>query len=272
MEPDVAAMPRGECELLYGRAGYLYALLAAREAITDEAAVAASVVWRLADAVAAAGAHAADARGLGASWGLVYAWHGSAYLGAGHGIAGILQILSDCQRTAAWAPAPAVAHRMRLAAAALAATVTCDGSLPTRIGGGKACLVQWCHGPPGLLLLGAAAEASPHGVLQGAMDRGRLDAAAERVWRAGLLRKGLGLCHGIAGNAYALLAHWRATGDAAWLRRAAAFAAFGAEHVAALEGVPDHPHSLYEGLAGFGCLLCDLLGGQPQLARMPGAE
>ena len=208
----MAAMPRGECELLYGRAGYLYALLAAREAITDEAAVAASVVWRLADAVAAAGAHAADARGLGASWGLVYAWHGSAYLGAGHGIAGILQILSDCQRTAAWAPAPAVAHRMRLAAAALAATVTCDGSLPTRIGGGKACRVQWCHGPPGLLLLGAAAEASPHGVLQGAMDRGRLDAAAERVWRAGLLRKGLGLCHGIAGNAYALLAHWRATG------------------------------------------------------------
>jgi hypothetical protein len=88
--------------------------------------------------------------------------------------------------------------------------------------------------------------------------------------RRGLLRKGLGLCHGVAGNGYALLAHWRASGDARSLRRAAAFATWGAAYIASLERVPDSPHSLYEGLAGFGVFCLDML--QPAQARMPGAE
>lgn len=86
----------------------------------------------------------------------------------------------------------------------------------------------------------------------------------------GLPRKGLGLCHGIAGSGYALLAHWRLSGEARSLRRAAAFAAFGAANMAQLEFVPDRPHSLYEGLAGFGVFCLDML--HPERARMPGAE
>lgn len=39
-----------------------------------------------------------------------------------------------------------------------------------------------------------------------------LQAAAE-TWRLGLLRKGLGLCHGIGGNALALMAMFRMTGS-----------------------------------------------------------
>jgi hypothetical protein len=31
------------------------------------------------------------------------------------------------------------------------------------------------------------------------------------VWQQGLLKKGPGLCHGVAGNAYALLRLWKAT-------------------------------------------------------------
>ena len=88
--------------------------------------------------------------------------------------------------------------------------------------------------------------------------------------RRGLLRKGLGLCHGVGGNGYALLAHWRAFGDPRSLRRATAFASWGAAHMTHLEAMPDRPHSLFEGLTGFGCFCLDLL--RPSEARMPGAE
>lgn len=35
--------------------------------------------------------------------------------------------------------------------------------------------------------------------------------AGEVVWQQGLLKKGPGLCHGVAGNAYALLRLWKTT-------------------------------------------------------------
>lgn len=42
----------------------------------------------------------------------------------------------------------------------------------------------------------------------------------EVVWRWGLLKKGYGLCHGVAGNAYAFLALYRQTQDPKHLYRA----------------------------------------------------
>ena len=47
--------------------------------------------------------------------------------------------------------------------------------------------------------------------------------AGEVVWERGLLLKGLGLCHGIAGNAYAFLTLWRFTRKQLYLDRAKAF-------------------------------------------------
>ena len=55
------------------------------------------------------------------------------------------------------------------------------------------------------------------------------------------------LCHGVAGNAYALLAHWRASRNERSLRRARCFAGWAATHLAPLQRQPDRPHSLYEG-------------------------
>jgi hypothetical protein len=49
-------------------------------------------------------------------------------------------------------------------------------------------------------------------------------AGGELVWTVGPLAKGAGLCHGTAGNGYALLKLFRRTGDALWLERARAFA------------------------------------------------
>jgi lantibiotic modifying enzyme len=53
-----------------------------------------------------------------------------------------------------------------------------------------------------------------------------MDAAiksGKNVWRKGLLKKGNGLCHGISGNAYALMALYKATGDLEWRDRARMF-------------------------------------------------
>ena len=42
----------------------------------------------------------------------------------------------------------------------------------------------------------------------------------EVVWRHGLLRKGYGLCHGVAGNAYTFLQLLRVTGKPEYFHRA----------------------------------------------------
>jgi DUF1680 family protein len=54
---------------------------------------------------------------------------------------------------------------------------------------------------------------------------------AELTWHAGPLAKGAGLCHGTAGNGYALLRAYEVTGDEAWLDRARRFAMHALEQV-----------------------------------------
>lgn len=64
-------------------------------------------------------------------------------------------------------------------------------------------LVQICHGTPGLLFLLAAARGKEE---LNAYRQPEWNEAArlgsQRIWEEGLLSKGGGLCHGIAGNAW----------------------------------------------------------------------
>jgi len=92
--------------------------------------------------------------------------------------------------------------------------------------------VQWCHGAPGIVA-----------TLGDLMPEDLLLAAAECTWRTGPLEKGPGLCHGTAGNGYALLKTYAITGDAQWLERARVFAD------AAL-GQVQHRYSLFTGDIG----------------------
>ena len=75
--------------------------------------------------------------------------------------------------------------------------------------------VQWCHGAPGIV-----STTAPY------LDEELLLAGAELTWQAGAHkeRKGAGICHGTAGNGYALLAAFERTGDELWLERARRFA------------------------------------------------
>lgn len=42
----------------------------------------------------------------------------------------------------------------------------------------------------------------------------------EVVWSRGLLKKGYGICHGVAGNAYTFLTLYKQTGNPTYLHRA----------------------------------------------------
>lgn len=83
--------------------------------------------------------------------------------------------------------------------------------------------VQWCHGAAGVLTAMCDVATDDDAWSELLLAAGRL------VWDAGPLRDAPGICHGTAGNAYALLALWRRTGDSEWLERARAFA----QHAAA---------------------------------------
>ena len=49
------------------------------------------------------------------------------------------------------------------------------------------------------------------------------------MWQRGLVRKGLGLCHGISGNGYAFLSAFRATQNVEYLQQARGFALYAAQ-------------------------------------------
>jgi hypothetical protein len=124
--------------------------------------------------------------------------------------------------------------------------------------------VQWCHGAPGVLI-------TLWDVAHDDDDWSELLLAAGRlVWEAGPIRDAAGLCHGTAGNAYALLALWRRTGDEQWLERARAFAQHAAaqvEHRAMQRG--RGWHSLFTGDEGVAMCLASCLSPDP---RFPVAD
>jgi lantibiotic modifying enzyme len=124
--------------------------------------------------------------------------------------------------------------------------------------------VQWCHGAPGVLT--ALWDAAPDDEAWSEL----LLAAGELVWEAGPLRDAPGLCHGTAGNAYALLALCRRTGDERWLERARAFAQHAASQVEARAArLGRGRHSLFTGDEGVALCLASCLEGD---ARLPVAD
>lgn len=125
-------------------------------------------------------------------------------------------------------------------------------------------LVHWCHGAPGVVYLMAAAYLRWK-------DARYLDSciiSGELVWHKGLLKKGPGLCHGVAGSGYVFLLLYRLTSNKMYLRRAVRFAEFMTSQKFMVEArTPDCPFSLYEGLAGTACFLADLC--EPDKAAFP---
>lgn len=176
-----------------------------------------------------------SARALMATW----QWHADAgchlwlqdmygktvhYLGAGHGAVGNVHALLAGMAWLEPAERELLLHRTAQLLSATACRVDgaanwAPGLYPPRPGTARF-LMQWCHGAPGFVT--ALAGVYPMG-RDARVDTLLLE-AGESIWRAGPLTKGGGLCHGTAGNGWALLMLHRRTGDARWLQRARAMA------------------------------------------------
>ncbi len=210
---------------------------------------------------------------------LWWEWNDSAYLGAAHGSMGILYVLLHVPEPLLSAAVPHSIELVRRAVEYIM-TLECDefgtrgvrkGHFPSRMGSvsEKEPLVHWCHGAPGAVYLFTQAEK----VLITSKDqKGRYLAVAERageaIWQRGLLKKGPGACHGVSGNAFALLKLYKETKEDKWLHRAVQFAEFMDSKEFLTEArEPDHPNSLFEGAAAAACLYADLI--EPEKACFP---
>lgn len=111
--------------------------------------------------------------------------------------------------------------------------------------------VQWCHGAPGIITSAAAY-----------LDEELLLAGAELTWRAGAHgdERGSSICHGTAGNGYALLKAFERTGDERWLERARRFAVHALSQMRGQRSARGRGrYSLFTGDLGVALYLADCL-------------
>jgi len=255
------AFNHSEDELLFGRAGYIYALLWARRRCGPGAADFDTPLRQTAERLVATG-KARAGRGY-RDWPLMWHCFDEPYVGAAHGIVGILAMLFHCYGLLSPPSQQLVVQTLEK----LLASRFRSGNLPIILGERRDEHVHWCHGAPGMPTLAAAATAAlgnDGGLLQDVASK-----AGEVVWERGAILKGNGLCHGIAGNGYTFLTLYRMTGDEAQLQRAWAFAALlghaplqdairrQPDPQRRVQGLPDSPCSLMEGTAGVLCFLLD---------------
>eukprot|EP01126_Amoeba_proteus_P047251 TRINITY_DN5383_c0_g1_i7.p1 TRINITY_DN5383_c0_g1~~TRINITY_DN5383_c0_g1_i7.p1 ORF type:complete len:339 (+),score=57.73 TRINITY_DN5383_c0_g1_i7:435-1451(+) len=236
-------------ELLYGRVGYLTALIQLWHAFGPEA-IDQKKILDLIEIIINQG------RTSHGKCPLVYSWHDKMYWGAAHGTTGILFVLLSVHES--------FLKQNREWCELIKSTVDYlvnvfmnepSGNFPSRQGG-TVNLVQWCHGSPALVFLLSLA----HSLWKEELYCRTLHLCGDVIWKKGFLCKGAGLCHGIAGNGYALLSVYKTTGDLKYLHRTIKFVeAYFSPKFSKLFQTPDHPWSLYGGLSGLSCLLMDLV-------------
>ena len=258
---NLTALPEHTpAELFYGRAGYISGLLCIKELLlTREQEYQKDVILfaQLDDCIEdhckcimSEGRH--NARMESSIMPLTWKWH-KEYFGAAHGICGILYVLLQAREYLSQQDLLDIGRSIEILISIQHAH---GGDLPVSISAVKNhdsdYLVQLCHGAPGLLLLLSQAI----DVYPDQRDRYLNSAAkiSQIIWDRGLSRKGVGLCHGISGNVVILLKFYKATGIKKYLDRALAMADFMTHWSQLTEQgqmrVPDHPWSLFEGLAG----------------------
>ncbi|KAL6641257.1 hypothetical protein ACP70R_019438 [Stipagrostis hirtigluma subsp. patula] len=235
-------------ELLYGRAGYLWACLFLNKHLSEKTIPLDHINSVAKDIIK-------EGRKLSSkgSSPLMYEWHGKKYWGAAHGLAGIMHVLMHTELR------PDEQDDVKNTLRYMIKNRFPSGNYPSSEGNESDRLVHWCHGAPGVALTLAKAYEVFHD------DHFKQSAAeaAEVVWNRGLLKR-VGICHGISGNTYVFLSLYRLTGNIEYLYRAKAFACFLLEKADQLiaEGTMhggDRPFSLFEGKAGMAYLLLDMV-------------
>lgn len=279
----VQSLHERECEVMYGRAGYLHTILFVRSHLSNPT-FGQDVVPDVLRTIISTGLFTAKENGGSTGLPLLWECHRERYLGAAHGVGGVLFTLLHFLpelRTMGFQMDRDIVGLVRRSVDQLDGMCFPSGNLPssTDTVEGDDILVQWCHGAPGHILLLAKA-ADVFGDIEYLNRAERI--ARDVIFNRGLLRKGVGLCHGIAGNAYAFLAVHRARRNISeraneesssniindeFLLMAQHFANFAIHKLPDLAHVPDRPYSLYGGVGGLAAFLLDLY--DPEKSRFP---
>ncbi|DBA69848.1 TPA: hypothetical protein ACH3X2_012560 [Trebouxia sp. C0005] len=191
----VLNMPSAECEILYGRCGYLHALLFARKYAGPSPDTQQLIKQLLQQIVEEGQRGTAQLRSMGnTSWDLMWSWHGSYYLGGAHGVCGILLTLMQCHpELEELYPGQATPLLMGVLGG-LMTQILPSGNLLSSLGSESDKYVQWCHGAPGLIpVLTKAYQLLDDSSPEHAAGREQILAAARKaadvVWERGLLTK-----------------------------------------------------------------------------------
>ncbi|XP_063841305.1 lanC-like protein 3 homolog [Scylla paramamosain] len=255
----------GGDEFLVGRAGYLAGVLWLRaklggKILEDEH------LFAILDCMVESGQKYSKAHNSCVP--LMYQYYETEYLGAAHGVSGILTMLLCFPE---WlSRRPEFKLLIKKALDALVALQQPNGNFPASMdevgvsrGRRRDELVHWCHGAPGFVYM----LAKGYMVFE---DKKYLDSAlrcGEVTWEKGLLTKGPGICHGVAGSGYVFLTLYRLTQDPKHLHRAIQFYHFINTEEFKQARTPDNPYSLFEGVGGTVCFVADLLN--PMKASFP---
>eukprot|EP01068_Selenidium_serpulae_P017795 Selendium_serpulae@DN6408_c1_g1_i3.p1 len=242
--------------IMNGRAGYLQSILFVRQYLSRPTFGSAEVMATI-DEILSHGMRDAPTQS-GTLFPLCWPWEDTVYLGAAYGAAGIIftlllfeKELLDCSHCAHDGGKRVLRMLGECIDIILDEYRTESGNILQKA---QACSdnhVQWCHGAPGFVPLLLRASTMIPGKAEEykkvALDLGHV------IWERGLIYKGLGLCHGIAGNGMALLSLWRFTRDDIWLTRAHQFGFACVSNYSSLFYESESPTSLFEGIAGAAC-------------------
>ena len=330
---DTDSSHDGDSEVLYGRAGFLYALLLLRSArntleshsvseiisavdeLISDASIEKVVESIIRRGSIGAGLHNRELTESEFRPALMWTWYGKRYLGAAHGIgtsldlctilthsfprlvAGILHILLLCPPTIVaphmsailqtiewlislqdasgnWPSSARQSSRRASEENELVQYVSAPPvSFSTRLTRYRCLPINsssWCHGAPGtIILLSTLLRRAPS--IEGSAQlshtlRDKIVASLHRgaalVHTRGFLRKGVGLCHGVAGSVFALLTASDAlsadpTQSAVYFQQAVHLAHLATKYAELTRSgemrTPDSKWSLYEGTAGMCC-------------------
>ncbi|XP_022214380.1 lanC-like protein 3 homolog [Drosophila obscura] len=203
---------------------------------------------------------------------LIYQHHGTQYLGAAHGMCGIFHMLLDSPwfRTTPISAPEDVVRDLKISIDLFVRLQNSVGNFPVSmedLSTGRdpdRRLVHWCHGAPGAVYLLAKAYL----IFNEEKYLTAIRHAGDLVWNRGVLRKGPGICHGVAGGGYVFLLLFRLTNEMMYHYRALKFMELLTNPVFQEQArMPDRPQSLFEGMAGTVCFLIDLL--DPERASFP---
>ncbi|XP_023586957.1 glutathione S-transferase LANCL1 [Trichechus manatus latirostris] len=228
--------PHAPNEMLYGRMGYIYALLFVNKHFGEEK-IPLSHIQQICETVLTSGESLARKRNFTAKTPLMYEWYQEYYVGAAHGLAGIyyflMQVGGDYGETLKCAFVDYVCQ-LKFP----------SGNYPPCVDDNRDLLVHWCHGAPGVIYMLIQA----YKVFREEQYLSDAYRCADVIWQYGLLKKGYGLCHGTAGNAYAFLTLYNLTQDMKYLYRACKFAEWCLDYGEHGCRTPDTPFSLFEGI------------------------